>query len=104
MMAAPHMQPARALVIGAFLTVATAALISAQGFGRSWGACRTNWDPDGYFVSPFFAGNPKYDGRVTFARINIGARTSVVAKDPGGRMTTRARNRISRASFATSAP
>ena len=62
-------QPARALVIGILLTVATAVLVSAQGFGRGWGACSSNWDADDYFVSPFFAGNPTYDGRVTFARI-----------------------------------
>src|SRR5690349_16238424 len=36
------------------------------GFG---GACGFSWDNDDYFVSPFFSGNPLYDGRVTFARI-----------------------------------
>ena len=59
----------RRLRITAVLTLTTATLVSAQGFGGGRGACRTNWDADDYFVSPFFAGNPTYDGRVTFARI-----------------------------------
>ncbi|HKH93753.1 MAG TPA: DUF4159 domain-containing protein [Gemmatimonadaceae bacterium] len=59
----------RRIRIAAVLTLVTATMVSAQRFARSWGACRSNWDADNYFVSPFFAGNPTYDGRVTFARI-----------------------------------
>ena len=57
--------------IAIVLILATATMVSAQRFGggRNGGACRSNWDADNYFVSPFFAGNPAYDGRVTFARI-----------------------------------
>jgi hypothetical protein len=57
--------------VGLVLALVTATVVSAQGFGFGgrFGACRSNWDADGYFVSPFFSANPKYDGRVTFARI-----------------------------------
>jgi hypothetical protein len=51
------------------LTLAMASVVSAQRFGGWGAACRSNWDADEYFVSPHFAGNPVYDGRVTFARI-----------------------------------
>src|SRR5688572_4492456 len=69
--------------IAAVLTLASATLVSAQGFGRSWGACRTNWDADEYFVSPFFAGNPTYDGRVTFARIKYQGSYECGREGPG---------------------
>jgi hypothetical protein len=51
------------------LILATATMLSAQRFGGRYGGCRSSLDADNYFVSPFFAGNPAYDGRVTFARI-----------------------------------
>jgi hypothetical protein len=59
------------------------AIVSAQGFGRGWGACRSNWDADEYFVSPFFAGNPTYDGRVTFARIKYRGSYECGREGPG---------------------
>ena len=59
----------RRIRIAVILTFATATVVSAQRYGGGWGACRSNWDAEEYFVSPFFAGNPTYDGRVTFARI-----------------------------------
>jgi len=42
---------------------------SAQRCGYRNAACATNWDAESYFVSPFFAGTPAYDGRIVFARI-----------------------------------
>ncbi|MEP6766840.1 MAG: DUF4159 domain-containing protein [Gemmatimonadaceae bacterium] len=55
------------LMASAFV-VTSASPASAQRRGRNQ-ACYSNWDKENYFVSPFFAGNPTYDGRVTFARI-----------------------------------
>ena len=72
----------RGLVLAAFLTASSVA--SAQ-FGRrgNFGACRTNWDAENYFVSPFFAGAPPYDGRVTFARIQYQGSYECGPEGPG---------------------
>lgn len=51
------------------------------GFG--YGACSTNWDKEGYFVSPFFGGNPLYDGRITFARIQYQGAYECGGEGPG---------------------
>lgn len=52
------------------LVALASASLPAQRFGGgSSTACRFAWDDQNYFVSPFFRGNPVYDGRVTFARI-----------------------------------
>lgn len=54
-----------------FSAAAQSSVVHAQRFGagRSRGACQFSWDKESYFISPFFQGNPEYDGRVTFARI-----------------------------------
>src|ERR1044071_7744144 len=46
-------------------------------------ACRLNWDADNFFVSPFFRGNPRYDGRVTFARIKYRGAYECGGEGPG---------------------
>lgn len=48
---------------------ASSAAAQRRGGGGFGGACNFSWDADDYFVSPYFAGKPLYDGRVTFARI-----------------------------------
>lgn len=72
----------------ALLAVCVAAMVpavgsvaSAQRFGGM--ACRFNWDADNFFVSPFFRGNPKYDGRVTFARIKYRGAYECGGEGPG---------------------
>ncbi len=52
-----------------------------RGFRNS--ACQTNWDAENYFVSPFFAGLPKYDGRITFARIKYQGAYECGGEGPG---------------------
>lgn len=54
-----------------------------RGGGRGFGACGFSWDNDGYFVSPFFRGNPAYDGRVTFARIKYSGSYECGGEGPG---------------------
>ena len=65
------------------LTLASATMLSAQRFGGRGAACRSNWDAENYFVSPFFAGNPAYDGRVTFARIKYQGAYECGGEGPG---------------------
>ena len=55
----------------------------AQRFGGRFGACNFSWDDDDYFISPFFAGNPLYDGRVTFARIKYKGSYECGREGPG---------------------
>src|SRR4029078_10978397 len=50
---------------------------------RGFGACNFSWDNENYFVSPFFRGNPDYDGRVTFARIKYRGAYECGAEGPG---------------------
>ena len=50
------------------------------GFG---GACSFSWDNENYFISPFFRGNPEYDGRVTFARIQYQGAYECGGEGPG---------------------
>jgi hypothetical protein len=50
---------------------------------RGFGACNFSWDDENYFVSPFFRGNPGYDGRVTFARIKYRGAYECGAEGPG---------------------
>src|SRR5947199_3884484 len=58
---------------------------SAQRRGGRYvsAACSFSWDDQNYFVSPFFAGNPLYDGRVTFARIKYQGSYECGAEGPG---------------------
>ncbi len=55
----------------------------AQRRGRFNSACSTNWDAQNYFVSPFFAGRPAYDGRITFARIKYRGAYECGPEGPG---------------------
>jgi hypothetical protein len=75
----------------AFLAIVLADVASAQrgggrgGGGRGGGmsaACTFSWEDD-YFVSPFFQGNPRYDGRVTFARIQYRGSYECGQQGPG---------------------
>jgi hypothetical protein len=69
------------VMLTAVLTVSPEAGAQRR-FGRS-SACATNWDADNYFVSPFFAGNVPYDGRVTFARIKYQGAYECGGEGPG---------------------
>ena len=73
-----------AILAGALLAVhpAMGSTASAQRFGFS-AACRLSWDAQNYFVSPFFQGNPGYDGRVTFARIKYKGAYECGREGPG---------------------
>ena len=73
----------RRIRLAVVLTLATATMVSAQRFGGWNSACRSNWDAEEYFVSPYFAGNPKYDGRVTFARIKYQGSYECGREGPG---------------------
>jgi hypothetical protein len=56
----------------------------AQRFGVGFNqACRFSWDEQNYFVSPYFRGNPRYDGRVTFARIKYSGSYECGREGPG---------------------
>ena len=83
------MPPATGATRNLVLLVAVPALMLAgdlegQRFGgRGGGACSFSWDSDQYFVSPFFAGNPLYDGRVTFARIKYQGNYECGREGPG---------------------
>ncbi|HET9424509.1 MAG TPA: DUF4159 domain-containing protein [Gemmatimonadaceae bacterium] len=63
--------------------VVTAVAASAVGAQRAGSACRFSWDDESYFISPFFAGNPRYDGRVTFARIKYQGSYECGREGPG---------------------
>jgi hypothetical protein len=65
------------------LAPATGSVAFAQRFGRYGMACRFNWDNDNFFVSPYFRGNPGYDGRVTFARIKYRGAYECGREGPG---------------------
>jgi hypothetical protein len=70
-------------VVGLLVTQLVFAFSSAsaqRGFG---GACNFSWDSDNYFVSPFFRGNPAYEGRVTFARIKYAGAYECGREGPG---------------------
>jgi hypothetical protein len=64
-----HRRIAVGLMIAGLVACAAPAEAQRRGGGYRNSACSTNWDRENYFVSPFFAGNPLYDGRITFARI-----------------------------------
>src|SRR5215510_4117800 len=55
----------------------------AQRYGGYGAACRFSWDDQNYFISPFFRGNPQYDGRVTFARIKYRGSYECGGEGPG---------------------
>ena len=55
----------------------------AQRRGGYSSACSVSWDPENYFISPFFRGNPGYDGRVTFARIKYRGAYECGGEGPG---------------------
>lgn len=61
---------------------AVCSVASAQRFGGG-AACRFSWDDQNYFISPYFRGNPAYDGRVTFARIKYRGAYECGGEGPG---------------------
>src|SRR4051812_41001050 len=71
-----------AALMGAFLAGSEPAAAQRRGGFRN-SACSTNWDRENYFVSPFFAGNPVYDGRITFARIKYQGDYECGGEGPG---------------------
>jgi hypothetical protein len=66
---------------GLTLVSATASAQRRGGFRNP--ACATNWDAENYFVSPYFAGIPKYDGRIVFARIKYKGAYECGGEGPG---------------------
>ncbi|MEO8622032.1 MAG: DUF4159 domain-containing protein [bacterium] len=68
------------LVLAALATAAAPAAAQRRGFNE---ACRSNWDAEDYFVSPFFGGALPYDGRVTFARIKYRGAYECGREGPG---------------------
>jgi hypothetical protein len=71
---------ASALLAGLTALASTGA---AQRRGYFSTACRFSWDEQNYFVSPFFRGNPRYEGRVTFARIKYQGAYECGGEGPG---------------------
>jgi hypothetical protein len=75
------------VVLLACLVLASSPLLgsiaTAQRFGGYGAACRFSWDDQNYFISPFFRGNPQYDGRVTFARIKYRGSYECGGEGPG---------------------
>ncbi|MEP6833662.1 MAG: DUF4159 domain-containing protein [Gemmatimonas sp.] len=67
----------------AMVSAVTASAQRRGGGGFRNAACSTNWDRENYFVSPFFAGNPLYDGRITFARIKYQGDYECGSEGPG---------------------
>lgn len=71
-------------MLPAILLLSTAASgAHGQRFGGGGAACRFSWDSQNYFISPFFQGNPGYDGRVTFARIKYRGAYECGREGPG---------------------
>lgn len=69
-------------VIGVTIVLVALSAASAQRRG-GFGGCGPMLDPQGYFASPFFAGIPAYDGRVTFARIKYQGTYECGREGPG---------------------
>ena len=72
-----------ALTLGALSALSVSASAQFRGGGRYSAACRTSWDGENYFISPQFAGNPPYSGRVTFARIQYAGAYECGGEGPG---------------------
>lgn len=70
------------LTVASMLAAVAVCAANAQRGGRN-AACRFSWDNDNFFVHPEFAGNPRYDGRVTFARIKYRGAYECGAEGPG---------------------
>jgi hypothetical protein len=75
----------RVAIVGGLLWAGAPSLGSVASAQRGYYgmACRFNWDADNFFVSPFFRGNPPYDGRVTFARIKYRGAYECGGEGPG---------------------
>jgi hypothetical protein len=71
----------RSIRLALFALAAASSAAEAQRFRG--GACSFSWDADDYFVSPFYSGNPQYDGRVTFARIKYKGAYECGREGPG---------------------
>ena len=76
------MTRARIALLATLVLTSVVSPILAQRRGGK-GACYTSWDRENYFISPFFAGTPRYDGRVTFARIKYRGAYECGAEGPG---------------------
>jgi len=74
-------RPRRFALSLAAMTLGVSPAFAQRGFGG--GACSFSWDRENYFVSPFFRGNPTYDGRVTFARIKYAGAYECGREGPG---------------------
>lgn len=72
----------RAIILAA-LALGMSSVAPAQRRGGMSQACRFSWDNENYFVSPYFRGNPTYDGRVTFARIKYKGAYECGGEGPG---------------------
>ena len=70
-----------ALLLAGLVLVGHTATAQRRGFRNA--ACATNWDAERYFVSPFFAGTPAYDGRIVFARIKYRGNYECGPEGPG---------------------
>jgi hypothetical protein len=74
----------RALILAGLVLGGLGSSAEAQRRGGFYSAaCRFSWDDQNYFVSPFFRGNPRYDGRVTFARIKYQGAYECGGEGPG---------------------
>ena len=72
------------LALAAALWCATEAHAQRRGGGGGFGGgCYSMLDKANYFVSPYFAGDPMYDGRITFARIKYQGTYECGREGPG---------------------
>src|SRR5215213_10181979 len=79
----PSMARMRATLL-ASLIASLFPLVNSDAVAQRYrGACSFSWDNQGYFISPFFNGNPRYDGRVTFARIKYSGSYECGGEGPG---------------------
>ena len=72
----------RARTVCAAFVLASASAAASAHAQRGY-ACNFSWDNAGYFISPYFAGNPVYDGRVTFTRIKYRGNWACGGEGPG---------------------
>jgi hypothetical protein len=78
------MRISRALILLLLAALALASQpASAQRRGYRNAACATNWDAESYFISPYYAGAPLYDGRIVFARIKYRGDYECGGEGPG---------------------
>src|SRR5262245_22129850 len=74
----------RALIVAGVVLGGLVSDVDAQRRGGFFSAaCRFSSDDQNYFVSPYFRGNPRYSGRVTFARIKYQGAYECGGEGPG---------------------